>query len=179
MVVRKLERPVAQRRLETLVRGILEENILFSLATVTPQGAAYANTACFAFTPRFELVHFSDAASTHSRNLAARPTAAATVFDSRQRWGDDHRGLQLFGACRETRGRDRDDAEALYARRFPQYVESEEPEDEQWRRSFRFYRFRPRRIKLFDEATFGEATLVTADVKDGRLRWRATEELTA
>lgn len=160
------------------MRGILDENILFTLATVAPRGQAYANTACFAYTSEFELVYFSDAQSTHSRNLRARSTAAATVFDSRQAWVDDHRGLQLFGTCREARGAARDDAEATYARRFPDYEVSEETEDEAWRRSFRFYRVRPRRVKLFDEATFGEATLVSADVVRGGLRWRATEELT-
>lgn len=164
--------------MRALAREVLEANILMTLATVTARGDAYANTAVYAFTPRFDLIYYSDAGSTHSRNLARKPTAAVTVFDSRQRWTDMHRGLQLFGACREGR-RARDEVEAIYARRFPEYVVSEETEDAAWRRSFRFYRFRPRRVKILDEETFGEATLVTADVRDGRLVWRRTEELTA
>jgi len=41
---------------------------------------------------------------------------------------------------------------------------------------YRFYHFRPRRMKFFDEAKLGGATWVTARVgAAGALRWERTE----
>jgi hypothetical protein len=41
---------------------------------------------------------------------------------------------------------------------------------------YRFYRFRPRRLKLFDERGIGAGVLVTAQVgAGGKLRWERTD----
>jgi hypothetical protein len=41
--------------------------------------------------------------------------------------------------------------------------------------AYSFYRFRPRRMKLFDEAELGAGVFVTATVRSGRVVWERTE----
>ena len=104
----------------------------------------------------------------HSRNIRANPSAALAVYRSTQNWGDSDHGIQLFGTARELRGRDAVVAERLYAARFKAYEADLD--------AYRFYRFRPRRIKLFDEHALGGAIWVTVAVEaGGRLRWVQTE----
>ncbi len=102
--------------------------------------------------------------------MAANPSAAVTVFRSAQTWGRPDRGLQLFGTCRELRGRAVDEAERLYRRRFPLYARTLSTTRKLDRdqatqlRTYRFYRFRPTRIKILDEAVFGGGVFVVAEV---------------
>jgi len=129
---------------------------------------AHVNTAYFAWGPAFEIVWLSAPEARHSRNIRANPSAALAVYRSTQNWGDSDHGIQLFGTARELRGRDARVAERLYAARFKAYEADLD--------AYRFYRFRPRRIKLFDEHALGGATFVTVAVgAGGRLRWVRTE----
>jgi uncharacterized protein YhbP (UPF0306 family) len=92
-----------------------------------------------------------------------------TVFDSAQTWGGADGGIQLFGSARELSGSRARAAEHAYAGRFPAY----NPEDFG---PLCLYRFRPVRIKLFDEHSLGAGTFVTAHVRGGgRLEWARTE----
>lgn len=148
--------------------SLLDATTLCAIGTVTPRGGAYVHTAYFAWSPEFDLFWLSDLDAEHSRNLRADPTAAIAVFDSTQSWGGSDRGIQLFGSARETRGSVTRDAERTYATRFPAY----EPGD---LREYRFYRFRPRKMKLFDEAALGGGVFVTASVRKGLVAWERTE----
>jgi hypothetical protein len=63
----------------------------------------------------------------------------------------------------------RRDAERDYARRFPQYAEADP-------NGLRFYRFRPSRLKVFDERALGAGVFVTATVgRRGQVAWERTE----
>jgi uncharacterized protein YhbP (UPF0306 family) len=155
--------------MEATAFSLLDAVALCAISTVSPRGAAYVNTAYVAWNRRFDVVWLSSPSAQHSKNIAARRTAAVAVYDAGQRWGKPDRGIQLFGsACRlpQTTARE---AEELYANRFPAY----EPAA---RGDYAFYRLRPGRLKLFDEAIFGVGTFVTARVGDeGRLTWELTE----
>lgn len=93
---------------------------------------------------------------------------SVSVYDSRQNWGGPDRGMALYGRCREARGVIRDRAETAYGTRFPAYRTW-------WRKlrgadeaaKWRFFRFVPRRVKVFDEALFGAGVFVTASVQTG------------
>ena len=149
-----------------LAGQLLDASELCAISTVTARGQAYVNTAYFAWTPELRIVWLSDPDATHSRNLAANPSAAIAVYDSRQSWDRPDRGIQLFGAAREARG---SAAERVYGERFPQYAETELD-------AYPLYEFRPRRLKLFDEETLGGGTFVTARVDaKGRLTWERTD----
>jgi len=151
-----------------MTRRLLDESKLCAIATVSPGTRAHVNTAYFAWGPAFEIVWLSAPEARHSRNIRANPSAALAVYRSTQNWGDSDHGIQLFGTARELRGRDAVVAERLYAARFKAYEADLD--------AYRFYRFRPRRIKLFDEHALGGATFVTVAVgAGGRLRWVRTE----
>lgn len=150
-----------------MTRRLLEESKLCAIATASPGARAHVNTAYFAWGPAFEIVWLSAPEARHSRNIRANPSAAVAVYRSTQTWGDSDHGIQLFGTARELRGRDAEAAERLYAARFRAYDADLE--------AYRFYRLRPRRIKLFDERALGGATFVTVAVSSGRLRWVRTE----
>lgn len=150
-----------------IAHELLDASTLCAIASVTPRGRAHVNTAYFAWTPTFELVWLSDPEAAHSRNIRADGTVAIAVYDSAQSWGGADRGIQLFGAARELAGGAVRRWEAVYADRFPEYGDVT---------AYRLYRFRPRRLKVFDESTLGAGIFVTADVAgEGRLQWRRTE----
>lgn len=91
------------------------------------------------------------------------------VYDSNQSWGKPDRGIQLFGSAREVEGAAIRHAETLYEKRFPDYRQFDLS-------PYRLYRFRPRRLKLFDEQALGTGVFVTAKLAGrGRLTWERTE----
>jgi uncharacterized protein YhbP (UPF0306 family) len=169
MPIRESRRPVASARLAAIARELLDASPLCAIATVTPRGRAHVSTAYFAWSRELDLVWLSGPQATHSRNVRANPTAAISVYDSRQSWGEPDRGIQLFGSARELEGVAAQKWETLYAERFPDYGRIALG-------AYRFYRLRPDRLKLFDERALGAGVFVTAAVAGGgRLTWRRTE----
>lgn len=167
-ILRARER-IPSVRLATLARRLLNASTLCAISTVSADGHAHINSAYFAWSPAFEIVWWSAPQARHSRNLRRHPSVAIAVYDSRQTWGGADRGIQLFGTAREVRGRSAREAEQLYAKRFKPYSGDDSA-------TYRFYRFRPRSLKLFWERELGDATFVTARVaRGGRLIWGRTE----
>jgi uncharacterized protein YhbP (UPF0306 family) len=161
-------RPLAAGRLTSIAESLLDASSLCAIATVSPGNRAYVNTAYFAWSRKWYLVWMSDPEARHSRNIRAKRSVAIAVYDSRQSWGNPDRGLQLFGTARELEGAAAREAEEVYASRFPAYEPGEF--------AYRFYQFRPRRLKLFDERALGAGVFVTAVVEGkGRLTWKETE----
>jgi uncharacterized protein YhbP (UPF0306 family) len=169
MPIERSNRAVAAATLETVARELLESSTLCAIATVTQDGLAHVNTAYFAWAaPDFDLVWLSDPAAGHSQNLAQNPTVAVAVYDSGQTWGGPDRGIQLFGTAQEATSQDLPHAQELYRRCFPAYNPTGG--------GYRCYRFRPHRMKLFDEKTLGAGVFVTAAVLNRRqLRFEGTE----
>ena len=156
----------------SLVR-ILEESPLCAMATMGPRGRPHVHTAYYAFSRDFTLVFLSDAQSVHASNLRMNPSAAVAVFRSPQEWGQDDRGVQLFGECSEARGAARARAARIYASRFPRYdlwvagsgVAASQADQ---LRSYRFFRFMPRRFKILDESEFGGAVFIEGQFRRDR-----------
>ena len=168
MAVRRTTKGPSQSRLVAMTRRLLNQSTLCAIATVAPGSRAYVNTAYFAWSATFDIVWLSAPEAHHSRNIRANPSTAVAVYDSTQTWGGSDHGIQLFGTAQELRGRGATAAERLYAARFRAYDADLD--------AYRFYRLRPRRIKLFDEHALGAATWVVVAVgKGGRLRWVTTE----
>jgi uncharacterized protein YhbP (UPF0306 family) len=159
--------PVSEARMSDAARRLLDASTLCAISTVGPDGSAYVNTAYFAFGREFVVVWMSEPKAQHSRNIRERGTAAVAVYDSSQAWGRPDRGIQLFGSAREAT--DSDEAETLYADRFREFDRADFD-------AYRFYVFRPNRIKLFDEEELGGGLFVTARVEEGgRLVWEETQ----
>lgn len=168
MAIKRSTRPIATARLNTMARRLLDASTLCAIATVSPGGRVHVNTAYFAWSERFDLVWLSEPHAKHSRNVRASATVAIAVYDSNQSWGNPDHGIQLFGTAREVAGSAARDAERTYAKRFPAYRNSEFS-------AYRFYRFRPSRLKLFDEHALGTGVFVAASVSRGQLAWMRTE----
>jgi uncharacterized protein YhbP (UPF0306 family) len=168
MAIVRSGRRVASGRLRALAGQLLDASTLCAISTVSPGGRAHVNTAYFAWSPSLDLVWLSDPHATHSSNVRTRRTAAVAVYDSHQAWGNPDRGIQLVGVAQELMGRAAGDAESVYVRRFPEHRESGSA-------GYRFYRFRPRRLKVFDERALGTAVFVTARVSRGEVSWERTE----
>jgi uncharacterized protein YhbP (UPF0306 family) len=152
-----------------MARRLLDAAPLCAIATVTRSAGAHINTAYFAWSAEFDIVWLSDPHARHSHNIRSRPTVAIAVYDSRQSWGQPDRGIQLLGSAAEAEGSAAGQAELLYAERFPDYRESDLS-------AYRFYRFRPRRLKLFDEDALGTGVFVTARIGARRgLVWERTD----
>lgn len=161
---------VPPARLRASIIRTLWENSLCSLATVSPRGRAHVSTAYFSWSPDLQLYFLSDILSVHCRNLRTNPSMAMAIFRADQEWGKSDRGLQLFGNCVRTRGLETMRAARLYAKRFPTYsewVRPRQPKEQHQAerlRTYRFYRFQPREIKILDEWQFGGGVVVTARV---------------
>ena len=169
MPIERLTRPpLASSRITAAARRLLDASTLCAIATVGPRNRAHVNTAYFAWSGDFAVVWLSEPEARHSRNLRTNPSVAIAVYDSSQTWGRPDRGIQLFGSARELRGAPARDAQSLYARRFSEYNDANLA-------AYRVYRFRPRRVKLFDERALGAGVFVTAKIEDGKLAWEQTE----
>jgi uncharacterized protein YhbP (UPF0306 family) len=165
MAIERSKRRMAPGRLAAIARNLLEASPLCAIATVAPGGQAYLNTAYFAWSPGFELVWLSEPHAKHSCNIRANNSVAVAVYDSGQNWGGRDRGIQLSGTARELDRATADDAERLYAARFPDYRAEELA-------AYRFYVLRSRRLKVFDEGELGVGVFVTArTMRDRRLVW--------
>lgn len=143
----------------------MDASKLCSLATVSPGGRAHINHMYFAWNERYDVFWYSDPDSVHSRNLDARPTAAVTIYDSYQVNGLPDRGIQLFGRAGVATGRAAREAARAYTERFPNIDPG----------GYTPYRFRPQRVKLFDERSLAAATLVSAKLTRAGLAWTKTE----
>lgn len=160
---------MAAARITAMARQLLNASSLCAIATVAPASRAHVNTAYFAWNQDFDLIWLSEPGAKHSRNIRKNDTVAIAVYDSSQSWGTPDRGIQLFGTAREVEGADAQGPEALYAKRFPEYRQEDLG-------AFRFYVFRPRRLKLFDERTLGAGVFITASItSQRRLAWERTE----
>src|SRR5881296_1644071 len=188
MTVKPVEKRFSDERIRRSISRILRENVLCSISTVAPGNQPHINSAYFCYTPDLALYFLSDPDSRHCRNLERKPSLAMTIFKSAQEWGGQDRGLQLFGACRRTRGGGAVEAERSYAARFAPYAKwmkgksAAERRQAALLRSYAFYRFLPSRIKILDEREFGGAMFVTAAVvrrPQSRtvVRWSTTELL--
>jgi uncharacterized protein YhbP (UPF0306 family) len=173
MAVRFESDRVSGTRIRRSLTEILDETALCSIASVGPGNRAHVNTAYFAWSSDFDLFFLSDPSAGHVRNFHTRPTAAVTVFRSTQRWGGSDRGAQLFGTAREAAGRIARVAERSYANRFSRYTpwiagSGIDATSADRLRSYRFYRFRPTRVKILDEETFGAAVFIEAKILRSR-----------
>ncbi len=170
-IVQKL---FSEPRVRSSVFRILEENELCSMATVTRGNRPHINTAFFCYSPDLEVYFLSAPVSLHARNLTRNRSMAMAVFSSSQGWDKPGRGVQLFGTCRKVNGRGTREAEALYGRRFLPYAQrmaSTRADDKKAAaqlRSYRFYRFLPKRVKILDESEFGGAVFVVSAIPRGR-----------
>src|SRR5436309_5547663 len=140
MPVRLIAKHPSSSRLAAMTRRLLDQSKLCAIATVSPGKRAHVNTAYFAWSPAFDIVWLSAPEARHSRNIRANSSAAVAVYRSTQIWGRADHGVQLFGTARELRGRSARAAERLYAHRFNAYGDDLD--------AYRFYRLRPRRMKL-------------------------------
>jgi uncharacterized protein YhbP (UPF0306 family) len=160
--------PPSADRVGRSVARVLEETGLCAWATVTQEGRAHINIGYFAQSADFHLYLLSHPASLHCRNVATNASTAVAVFVSPQDWTAPGRGVQLFGHCTEVGGDDVRDAERVYGHRYTAYAAwkaTQQPSDPA--REYRFYRFVPERVKILDEAEFGDAVFVQAEIVRG------------
>ncbi|HSE65628.1 MAG TPA: pyridoxamine 5'-phosphate oxidase family protein [Gemmatimonadales bacterium] len=152
------------------VERILSVTALCSMATRSEAGTVDINTAFFAVGPDLVFYFLSHPGAAHSRNLSHVPTMAMTVFDSHQEWGKPHEGLQLFGSAECVASNRLEQARAIYAARFTGYFDLVVRAEESGRTvasgiaGLQLYAFTPTRLKLLDEATFGDEVFLTVEV---------------
>jgi uncharacterized protein YhbP (UPF0306 family) len=88
-----------------LARTIIDANRYLTLATADADGRPWATPVWYAPAAARELLWVSRPGARHSRNVAARPEVAATIFDSRVAIGAGQ-AVYLAGAAEELTGED-------------------------------------------------------------------------
>jgi len=97
------------------VAAFLQRHHVMTLATQGSDGPWAA--ALFYALDGEDLVFLSAPASRHARELAAQPRCAGTIQDQEPDWSRIQ-GVQLEGVATLLQGRERDNAERVYAERF-------------------------------------------------------------
>jgi uncharacterized protein len=154
------------------LRGILEDTILFTLATLErdKDGTVnpWTNTAYFAWTEDFRLHFLSPPSSRHCRNIADNPSIALTVFDTRQSGEGGKVGLQAAGRCARSTGSQLEKALRSYQARFDGFdkVIAEPADFDKTAMESRLYTVTLTSVKVFDEPAFGEEHWIEATIED-------------
>jgi len=168
--LKTVRRRWSEAAVQQSIRRILRENVLCSMSTIGSRNRPHINTAYFCYSPSLEIFFLSDAGSAHGRNLERSPSTAMAVFRSTQVWGGSDRGLQLFGTCHPAAGPFARQAAQFYGKRFPRYdrivasTSGAAKRAADQLRSYTFYRFVPRTVKILDERVFGGAVFVVVSV---------------
>lgn len=169
MPIEQREIPVDLKQMMTITRQLLGASPLCSIASVDDDGRPHVNTAYFAWNDIFDIFWMSEPEARHSLNVRANGVVAIAVYDSNQVWGSPDRGIQLFGRARELKGKADREAKATYRRRFAAFSEADHG-------AYRFYRCRPRKVKLFHEQALGDATFVVGHIEQGgEFVWERTD----
>lgn len=153
--------------LHVAILDILEANELCTLALIGPGGLPHAATVYFCYTSELRLYFVSNRDSIHGRALTKAADVALAVYDSRQPWDGDHKGLQLFGQCRVLSRTKSVQALVSHVARFKaygDYVHALSP-TQVLSSPFRFFCVEVSHAKVFDETRFGEETFVTVQVE--------------
>ncbi len=93
----------------------LRDHHVMTLATHGPEGVWAA--AVFYANDGFQLYFLSAGHTRHAQNMAAAPRVAATIQEDYADWAGI-KGIQLEGTVRPLAGRERDEAIALYAKKY-------------------------------------------------------------
>jgi uncharacterized protein YhbP (UPF0306 family) len=162
---------ITDRQVQRSVYQLLDENVLCSMASITPEGRAHISTAYFSYTPDLNVSFFSHPNALHCQNILSNPSMALAIFSSNQTWGNPDRGLQLFGMCKLVTGREVSKVDELYGKRFAEYTAWKAilPPDSLGR-YYQFYRFVTAELKVFDEKEFGSGIFVVAKVRGAARR---------
>lgn len=153
----------ADKELNESLFDILNNNKLLSMATISPNGESYINTAYYAFDEKLRLYIITDPKSNHSSNLIKNSSIATSVFDSHLKfWKDKLQGVQLFGKGYKTPISQLPKGTACFIKRFPLFKEIvKNPKDFMKKAvAVKLYTLEIKKIKLFDEARFGEETFI-------------------
>ena len=162
----------SSRQLYTVVRRILDGNMICAMATTMESGVTHINNAFFCFDHDLALYFLSHPASDHARNIQRTGDLAVAVCDGSQPWGQQQAGLQFAGLAEAAAGPVEQTARQCYSARFPLYTEFIERRLHAGaaKPSFfhlRFYAFRPASLRIMAEADFGDEVLVDAQVSTG------------
>jgi uncharacterized protein YhbP (UPF0306 family) len=143
-------------RLAPSLMDILDSNKLCSLATVSADGSPHANAVYYASDSDLTLYMLTPPSTRHGNNVVRNPGVAVTIFDSRQPWGEPHRGLQLIGSCHQLADQEQDRAFSIYAERHPELRElALSGEDLLTKLESRFYAVDVALFTLIDEPRYG------------------------
>jgi uncharacterized protein YhbP (UPF0306 family) len=149
------------------IEQLLATNHACSIATVTPDGAPYINTAFYVYDKTWHLYIMTNPATVHAQNVAQDERCSMTIYDSHQVPAGKIglMGLQMFGHMKQVKGVKAGKVFGLYAKHFSWTMT--------WAGTYRnmeritksrFFEFIPDRVKVFDEPRFGEDVYLTVKI---------------
>ena len=125
MTIERSNRPIAAARMAAAARQLLAASTLCAIATVTPSGRAYLDTAYFAWTRDYDIVWLSAPRAQHRRR-SKRTTQSRLPSMSRARRGaNPTEESSCLAQHTEARGEEAEHGETIYAQRFPETDEAD------------------------------------------------------
>ncbi len=158
-----------EARVTKSILDILGKNKLCAISTVMstsimPKSTSYINTAYYAFDGFGAVYILTPPQTQHGQNISTNQSVALAVYDSHQVWDVPKQGLQLFGSMERSKGTDLKRGFKLYAERYPPLLRLVSEPDSLEKIDSRFFTFRPSKIKVFDEPTFGTEVWIDCTV---------------
>lgn len=152
-----------EAELEECIREIMGSNRLLSMATVRGS-EPHINTAFYCFDEELNIFILTPPNTVHGQNLEEKDSVAVDIHDSHQEWVDDKQGLQIFGSARKVD--ESDEALRLYTEMFSAMEDVASGVQELAQLDSIFYKFKPERIKVFDEPRFGTETWIKVKIRE-------------
>jgi len=152
--------------LAAAVSDILDSNVLAAMATIKGR-QSYIHTAYFVYTETLSFYFVSAPTDVHIVNIGSNPSIAAAIW-CHSNWGEDLRGLQVFGTCEPLSRLSRETAlaMALFMRRFPACQSIfRRPGEFASNVSLRLYAIRTSQLKILHEPMLGYRQFVTVDIQ--------------
>jgi nitroimidazol reductase NimA-like FMN-containing flavoprotein (pyridoxamine 5'-phosphate oxidase superfamily) len=140
---------------------LLAENSLGAMASVD-NGVAHIHTAYFVHSADLTLYFLSQPTDAHTRFIAQNPSVAVAIWSTPVSWGEDLRGVQVFGRCDEVKaGAELLAGMRLFLSRFPAFKAIvKRPGEFKAGIASRMFAVRPSALRLLDEPRFGRRNYI-------------------
>jgi uncharacterized protein YhbP (UPF0306 family) len=153
-------------RISQAILEILGSVRVCSMATVTPVGSSHIWTSFFSYTVSpFRIQVITPPVTEHAANIERNGDVAVAVHALDQRWADPKTGLQIFGRARRVNELTDATPRKTYLARFPELSIGLARWPTLNGTGSHFYEVAIQRVKIVDEARFGEDAWVDAEVQ--------------
>lgn len=152
----------SDKEINSSIESILKSNSLGAMSSINGS-KSYVNTAYFVYSNDLVLYFLSQPTDIHVSNITNNSSVAVAIWETPDNWGENLRGLQLFGTCKQlSLGKELLDGMKLFIKKFPAFKSIiKHPGEFADGVASRMYAIRISSVKILDEPQFGRRKYIT------------------